>query len=182
VNRSSGCSSASRCGPARHTAPGRGATASRNAPPAGITQSGRRACRGTARMNLRASVAPSSPASRMPRASACTSPSPFSQRWGSGTFRSVTEPPAVVTDTSPAPTVSSIAPPAAAPARAARIGSLKSTLVVPLTAGAPSSAAGSKSRRACTPQQPENDSKRSRSPLLVTTGSRSSRTTLAAVK
>src|SRR5262249_25751227 len=100
---------------------------------------------------------------------------------GSGTFRSVTDPAAVATDTSPAPTVSSSAPPTAVPASAARIGSLKSTLVVPLNAGAPSSASGSRSSRAWTPQQPENDSKRSRSPLLVTTGSRSMRTTLADV-
>ncbi len=53
------------------------------------------------------------------------------------------------------------------PASAARIGSLKSTLVVPDATGASSSAAGSRSSRACTPQQPENDSNLSRSMFWV---------------
>jgi hypothetical protein len=77
----------------------------------------------------------------------------------------------VSTATSSEPTLSSSGPPAAAPLRAARISPPKSTLVVPDAAGRPSSAAGSRSSRACTPQQDEKDSARSRSALQVTTGS-----------
>jgi hypothetical protein len=53
---------------------------------------------------------------------------------------------------------------------------LKSTLVVPVSSAGPSSASGSTSSRAYTPQQAEKLSNRSRSPLLVTTGSAARRT------
>jgi hypothetical protein len=57
----------------------------------------------------------------MPRASACTSPKPFSQRAGSGTFRPVTDSLAASTVTSPLPTLSSSGPPPATPPNAAHI-------------------------------------------------------------
>jgi hypothetical protein len=140
--------------------------------PAGTAHSGCRGLRGMPVTNRSAWAPASSVTGRIRRASAWTSRKLFSHRSGSGTFRSTTDAVTVVTATSSAPTRSRSGPPArAGPASAVRIGSLKSTLVVPEAAGGPSSAAGSRSSRACTPQQPENDSNLSRSPWLVTTGS-----------
>ncbi len=55
--------------------------------------------------------------------------------------------------------------------RASRSGAFTSTFVVPCPVVRPSSPSCSTSSRAYTPQQPENDSKRNRSPFPVTTGS-----------
>jgi hypothetical protein len=87
ANCISGPSSASQCGPAMHTAPGEAAGPSENVRPAGRAHNGRRADRGSGRTNLSASTPVTSPASRIPRASACTSPKPFSQRAGSAGLR-----------------------------------------------------------------------------------------------
>jgi hypothetical protein len=155
-----------------HAAPGRAVVTRENVPPAGTVHNGRLAERGSERTKRRAAAPVSSPTGRICRASACTSPKPLSQRSGSGTFRSVTEPSAASTTTSPDPTLSSTGPLIAALASTPRIASLKSTFVVPDATGGSASASGSRSSRECTPQQEEKDSNLSRSQLLVTTGSR----------
>ena len=78
----------------------------------------------------------------------CTSAKPFTQRSGSGTFRSTSEPASVVTRTSSCPTCINIASESRMRASAARIGGLKSTFVVPHAAGRRSRTPGSRSSRA----------------------------------
>jgi hypothetical protein len=90
----------------------------------------------------------------------------------SGTFFSTTAPSRVVTASPSAPTARCSGSEEPTRASASRSGPLTSTLVVPHSRTSPSRACCRTSSRAYTPQQAENDSSRSRSPLHVTTGSR----------
>jgi fatty acid desaturase len=100
-------------------------------------------------MNRWASGPANSATGRIEACSADTSPKPLTQRAGRSTFRSVTLLASVTAVTSSSPTLSRIwLAVATAPARAARIGGLKSTLVVPDVTGSVERADGGRSSRA----------------------------------
>ncbi|WP_460916185.1 hypothetical protein [Plantactinospora veratri] len=140
---------ASRSAPARQTAPGTGRPVSRNDRPAGTAQSTDRSpAPGSRRRKAAASAAGISARGSKAAASTCTSAKPRSQRPGSGTFRSTTDPSIVETVRSSGPTerCSGSSPPTRA--SAARSGGLTSTLVVPCARISPSIPAGRASNRA----------------------------------
>ncbi len=102
---------------------------------------------------------------------AWTSTNPASQRSGRVTFRSTTDSPPRDSSTASAPIARPRRSPSRTRASAARIGALKSTLVVPRPIRSPSSAEDRKSARAYAPQHAENASNRTTSSPQVTTGS-----------
>ena len=168
-------SAASRPAPARQTAPGAGPRGqpqrtARPAPPRAPT--GRRPP-GSRRRNAAASAAGISARGSNAAASTCTSAKPRSQRPGSGTFFSTTAPSIVET------VRSSGADRQVQRVDAADPGQRLAQRRVDVDVGGAvlddrrrRSRPAATSSRAYTPQQPENDSKRSRSRLPVTTGSR----------
>ena len=86
-----------------------GRLASRSPAPVGTAQASPARERGSDCRNRRASISGNSQRRVIAEHATCTSPSPFTQRSGSGTFRSTALSRIVVTATSSAPTRSAIA-------------------------------------------------------------------------
>ena len=171
--RMSGSSTRRRSGPATHTDPAVARVASRRERTAWVAH--RTALvlelRGREWMKVRAAAASRLCTGPIRDESICVSAKPLSQRMGSGTFSSMTEPSRVVVSSPSSPTFRWMGSPAMREASAARRGGLTSTLVTPTALWLASSALESTSRRAYTPQQALKDSKRRPSAVLVTTGS-----------